>query len=66
MSPTLCDNRFGTHSESTAAMAGSQITAQIAGATVKASHPVIAEPKQQLNLIVFDGEAGFRNLRIVK
>lgn len=47
-------------------LAGSQITAQIAGATVKASHPVIAEPKQQLNLIVFDGEAGFRNLRIVK
>jgi arylsulfatase A len=45
---------------------GNQVTAQIAGVTAKASHPVFAEAKQQLNLIVFDGEAGFKNLRIVK
>lgn len=46
--------------------AGEQITAQIAGVTVKAKHPIIAETKNQLNLLVFDGEAGFRNLRAVK
>ncbi|HRH94977.1 MAG TPA: arylsulfatase [Prosthecobacter sp.] len=46
--------------------AGDQITAQIAGVTAKATHPVIAEGKEQLNLIVFDGEAGFKNLRVVK
>jgi len=27
---------------------------------------VIAEAKEQLNLIVFDGEAGFKNLRVVQ
>lgn len=46
--------------------AGDQVTAQIAGVTVKAKHPVFAEAKDQLNLLVFDGEAGFRNLRAVK
>lgn len=46
--------------------AGNQITAQISGTTVKATHPVIAEAKEQANLIVFDGEAGFRNLRVVR
>lgn len=45
---------------------GNQIIAQIAGTTVKATHPVIAGPKDQLNLIVFDGEAGFKDLRVVK
>ncbi|WP_395741891.1 arylsulfatase [Prosthecobacter sp.] len=44
---------------------GDQITAQIAGVTATGKHPVIAEAKTQLNLIVFDGEAGFRNLRVV-
>ncbi|MGV3660848.1 MAG: sulfatase family protein [Prosthecobacter sp.] len=46
--------------------AGDQITAQINGTTVKGTHPVIGEAKEQANLIVFDGEAGFRNLRVVK
>lgn len=46
--------------------AGDQITAQIGGATAKAKHAVIAEAKEQLNLIVFDGEAGFRKLRVMK
>lgn len=45
---------------------GDQVTAQIAGVTATGKHPVIAEAKEQLNMIVFDGEAGFRNLRVVK
>lgn len=45
---------------------GSEVTAQIAGVTVKAKHAVVAEAKEQMNLIVFDGEAGFRKLRVVK
>ena len=45
---------------------GDQVTAQIAGVTTAGKHPVIAEAKEQLNLIVFDGEAGFRNLQAVK
>lgn len=45
---------------------GEQVTAQIAGVTVAGKHPVIAEAKEQLNLIVFDGVAGFRNLQVVK
>ena len=45
---------------------GDQVTAQIAGVTAAGKHPVIAEAKEQLNLIVFDGEAGFRNLQVVK
>lgn len=44
--------------------AGDQITAQIAGITVTARHPVIAGEKSQMNLIVFDGVAGFKNLRV--
>jgi len=43
---------------------GDQVTAQIAGVTATGKHPVIAEAKEQLNLIVFDGEAGFKNLRV--
>lgn len=46
--------------------AGDEVTAQINGVTVKARHPVIAEAKDQLNLLVFDGEAGFRKLRVIK
>ncbi|WP_395737965.1 arylsulfatase [Prosthecobacter sp.] len=45
---------------------GDQITAQIAGVTATGKHAVIAEEKTQINLIVFDGEAGFKNLRVVK
>ncbi|WP_395752623.1 arylsulfatase [Prosthecobacter sp.] len=45
---------------------GDQISAQIAGVTATGKHAVIAEEKTQLNLIVFDGEAGFKNLRVVK
>lgn len=45
---------------------GEQVTAQISGVTAKGTHPVVGEAKEQANLIVFDGEAGFRNLRIAK
>ncbi|MDI1313107.1 arylsulfatase [Prosthecobacter sp.] len=45
---------------------GDQVTAQIAGVTATGKHPVIAEAKEQLNIIVFDGEAGFRNLQVLK
>ena len=45
---------------------GDQITAQIASVTATGKHPVIAEAKEQLNLIVFDGEAGFKNLHVVQ
>ncbi len=46
--------------------AGNQITAQIAGVTLSARHTVIAEAKEQMNLLVFEKEAGFKNLRLVK
>ena len=46
--------------------AGNEVTAQIGGFSAKATHAVIAEVKEQLNLIVFDGESGFRNLKVVK
>ncbi len=45
---------------------GDEVTAQIAGVTATGKHPVIAGTKTQLNLIVFDGEAGFKNLRVVQ
>ncbi len=45
---------------------GEEVTAQIAGVTATGKHPVIAEAKEQLNIIVFDGEAGFKNLQVVK
>ncbi len=45
---------------------GDQVTAQIAGVTATGKHPVIAEAKEQLNMIVFDGEAGFKNVQVVK
>ncbi len=46
--------------------AGDQITAQIAGTTATAKHAIMAEGKEQLHLIVFDGQAGFRNLRVMR
>ena len=45
---------------------GEKLTAQIAGVSATATHPVIGEEKQQLNLLVFEGSAGFRKLRVVK
>ena len=45
---------------------GKQITAQIAGVILEATHDVIGAAKAQLNLLVFEKEIGFRNLRLVK
>lgn len=48
------------------AFAGKDITAQIGGVTIKGTHDIIAEPKRQLNFLVFDREIGFRNVKLVK
>lgn len=45
---------------------GDTVTAQIAGVTVDGIHEVIREPKAQMNLLVFEGAAGFRNVSVVK
>lgn len=45
---------------------GEELTAQIAGTTATAKHPVFAEAKAQINFIAFDGEVGIKNLFIVK
>jgi hypothetical protein len=45
---------------------GNEATALIGGVTAKASHPVLGEPKEQLHLLVFEGDAAFRNLTAVK
>lgn len=48
------------------AFKGLEAVAQIAGVTVKATHPVLGEPKEQMNLLVFEGAAGFRKLLVVR
>ncbi len=48
------------------AFQGTEAVAQIAGVTVKATHPVLGEPKEQMNLLVFEGDAGFRKLMVVR
>ncbi|MCL4205330.1 MAG: arylsulfatase [Pirellulaceae bacterium] len=45
---------------------GEEVTVQIAGATATARHPVLSEPRDQLNLLVFEGDMAFRNLTAVK
>jgi hypothetical protein len=48
------------------AFTGNEAVAQVGGVTVKASHPVLGEPKEQMHLLVFDGDAGFRRLTVVQ
>ena len=48
------------------AFKGDQATVQIGGMTVRASHPVFAQAKEQMNLLVFEGEAGFRRIEVVR
>ncbi len=48
------------------AFKGDQATVQIGGMTVRASHPVFAQAKEQMNLLVFEGEAGFRRIEGVR
>ncbi len=45
---------------------GTEAVAQIAGVTAKAAHPILGEPKEQMNLLVFEGAAGFRKLIVVR
>lgn len=45
---------------------GTQVVVQIAGVTTTATHPVLGEPKQLLNLLVFEGGMGFRRLILVR
>jgi len=48
------------------AFKGPEAVAQIAGVIAKASHPVLGQPKEQMNLLVFEGDAGFRKLIVVR
>lgn len=45
---------------------GDELTAQVAGVTAKARHPVFAEEKEQIHFIAFEGEIGVKNLVVVK
>lgn len=45
---------------------GEELTAQAAGVTVKARHPVFAMDKAQLNFIAFEGEIGLRKVLLVR
>ena len=45
---------------------GDELTAEIAGVTVKAKHAVLADPKAQLNFIAFEGEVGVRKVMLAK
>ena len=45
---------------------GDELIAQVAGSTVKAKHPIIAQPKGAFHLLVFEGELGLRNVEVVK
>jgi hypothetical protein len=45
---------------------GDELTAQIAGASAKGKHAVIALPKGVFNLLAFEGEIGFRDLKVVR
>lgn len=45
---------------------GPEVVAEIAGATARASHPILGEPKSQMYLLVFEGDAGFRQLVVTR
>jgi len=45
---------------------GPQVVAQIAGVTAKANHPILGQAKEQMYLLVFEGDAGFRKLTVVQ
>lgn len=45
---------------------GNEAVAQIGGITARATHPVLGEKKELMNLLVFEGEAGFRKLTVVR
>lgn len=45
---------------------GNELTAQLPGIIAKANHEVFAQPKGAFNLLAFEGEMGFRYLKVVK
>jgi len=45
---------------------GNELVVQIAGVTAKGTHEVFGQAKGVFNFLVFDGEIGFRNLKVVK
>ncbi|MBN2450522.1 MAG: arylsulfatase [Lentisphaeria bacterium] len=46
--------------------AGERLTVRIGGVTRVATHAVFAEPKELFHLLVFEGDAGFRDLTVVQ
>ncbi len=45
---------------------GEDLSAEFAGATLKAKHAVLAEEKAQLNFIAFDGEVSVRGVKLAQ
>jgi len=45
---------------------GGQATVQVGAVIIKGSHPVIAQPKKAMNMLVFGESAGFRNVMAAK
>lgn len=45
---------------------GGTAVVQYAGTTVTAKHDVLGDAKSQINMLAFESEVGFRNLRVVK
>jgi arylsulfatase A-like enzyme len=48
------------------AFQGDTVTAQIGGVTAKGTHEIIRGSKDVMNILVFEGAMGFRNLSVVK
>ena len=46
--------------------AGDQLTVQVAGVAPQTRHPVIAQPKNGLSFLGFEGTIGLRRLEVVK
>lgn len=45
---------------------GDELTVEFAGTTAKAKHAILAEPKEQLNFIAFEGEVGIKQVVLAK
>jgi hypothetical protein len=45
---------------------GPEVSAQIHGVTIRGTHPECAERKAEVHLLVFDGDAGLRNVTVVR
>ncbi len=45
---------------------GGEVTVEIAGNKLTAKHPILTEPRSEMNLLAFEGEIGFRNLVVTR